>query len=191
MSISMRRHLLAGGGAGLVGGLVFAWAIGAQGMMGSAAGLLGLTLSGAGVAWHLLAAVLIGASFGAIFHYQPRSYAATISNGLLYGLLWWILGPLTLRPMLASGPSWSLVEGGAQFPSLIGHVLYGGLVGSGAYLAVSVSTPAGARPQSPRKVPRRPRLGAWSSWAAALAASARLCAWSSSTRGTRACRSHW
>jgi NADH dehydrogenase len=138
MSLTLRRNILAGAIAGLVGGLVFAWAIGAQGMMGSAAGLLGLTLADAGVAWHLLASVLIGAGFGALFHYEPQDYAATISTGLLYGLLWWILGPLTLRPLLSSGPTWSLAEAGAQFPSMIGHVLYGGFVGSGTYISVSL-----------------------------------------------------
>jgi len=140
MFVSLRRYLLAGAGAGLVGGLVFAWAIGAQGMMGTAAGLLGLTLSGAGLVGHLLASALLGAGLGALIRYQPRNYAATISSGLLYGLLWWIVGPLTLRPLFIPGLelNWSLVQAAEHFPSLIGHLLYGGLAGWGTYLVTSL-----------------------------------------------------
>ncbi|MGD8794255.1 MAG: NAD(P)/FAD-dependent oxidoreductase, partial [Anaerolineae bacterium] len=142
MFVSLRRYLLAGAGAGLVAGLIFALAIGVQGMMGTAAGLLGLTLSGAGLAGHLLASALLGAGLGLLLRDQPRNYAAIISSGLLYGLLWWIVGPLTLRPLLASGPgpTWSLDHAAAQFPSLIGHLLYGGLAGWGAYLAAGFYT---------------------------------------------------
>src|SRR3990170_4218302 len=78
MSSSMRRDLAAG----------------------AAAGLAGLSSTGTGVALEILAAILIGAGYGAIFRYQPFAYAATISSGVLYGLLWWIAGPLTLAPLL-------------------------------------------------------------------------------------------
>jgi NADH dehydrogenase len=125
-------------------------------MMGSASGLVGLTLSGVGVGLHLLVAVLIGASFGAIFRYQPHGYAATISSGVLYGLLWWILGPLTLRPLLDPGPTWSLVEAGAQFPSLIAHLLYGGLTGFGAYLSIHLYVRDRPEPEHARAPAREP-----------------------------------
>jgi NADH dehydrogenase len=154
----LRRDLLAGGIAGLAGGLLFAWAIQAQGMMGTAAGLLGLTLSGAGVGLHLLVAALVGAGFGAAFRYQSQGYAATISGGVLYGLLWWILGPLTLRPILNQGPTWSLGEAGAQFPSLIGHLIYGGLTGLGSYTLVNLRLRRRPEPEPgtvPVQVPAR------------------------------------
>ena len=123
-----------------MGGLLFWWALQAQGMMSSAPGLLGVKLSGGGVVLHLLASIVLGAGFGALSRYQPQAHAATISGGLLYGLLWWILGPITLGALFEGlGPTWSLGEATSAFPSLIGHLLYGGLTGLGFYILVDVS----------------------------------------------------
>src|SRR3990172_4923952 len=145
MSSSMRRDLAAGAAAGLIGGLAFAWAMQAQGLR-AAAGLAGLSSTGTGVALEILAAILIGAGYGAIFRYQPFAYAATISSGVLYGLLWWIAGPLTLAPLLLGrGPGWSLQEADAALPSLVGHVLYGALTGLSFYALVSLYRRGGAR----------------------------------------------
>src|SRR3990170_3105644 len=138
MSPSLRRDLIAGASAGLIGGLAFTWAMQAQGLR-AAAGLAGLPSTGVGAPLELGAAILIGAGYGAIFRYQPFAYAATISSGVLYGLLWWIAGPLTLAPLLLGrGPGWSLQEADAALPSLVGHVLYGALTGLSFYALVSL-----------------------------------------------------
>lgn len=79
-----------------MGGLVFWWALEAQGVAAATFGLLGLKLSGAWLVLHLLASIVIGAGFGAICRYQPMGLGSTISVGLLYGLLWWIAGPITI-----------------------------------------------------------------------------------------------
>ena len=159
VSVPLRRDIVAGGAAGLVGGLLFWWALQAQGMVSTAPGLLGLKLSGAGVLLHLLMSIPLGAGFGALSRYQPSAYAATVSGGFLYGLVWWIAGPLTLGPLLEGrGPTWSLDEGGAAFPSLIGHLLYGGLTGSVSHILVSgyrrlrpEPEPAGVPTEEPKK----------------------------------------
>jgi NADH dehydrogenase FAD-containing subunit len=135
---ALRRDLLTGAAAGLVGGLVLAASLQVQGSMSMVAGLTGLPASGLAVAAQLLIAVLLGAGFGALFRYHPESYAASISGGLLYGLLWWIGGPLTLTPLLGGrGPTWSLSEATAAFPGLIAHLLYGGAVGITFYILTS------------------------------------------------------
>jgi len=130
MRSAVRRDVLAGALAGLVGGLVFGSAIQAQAKMGTLAGLLGLPASGAGWLAQLLLAVVLGAGFGALIRYQAGSYAATLSSGLLLGLLWWIVGPLTVLPLLmGSRPTWSFSEAAAAFPDLVGFLLYGGATG--------------------------------------------------------------
>ena len=112
----------------------------AQGMMSSAPGLIGVKLSGGGVALHLLSSIVLGAGFGALSRYQPLGHPATISTGLLYGLLWWIIGPITLGALFEGRePTWSLVEATSAFPSLIGHLLYGGLTGLGFYILTYAS----------------------------------------------------
>ena len=139
LSGPLRRDALAGGVAGLIGGLVFWWALEAQSMTSEVPGLLGLKLSGARVGLHLLGSILIGAALGAILRYQSQGYAATISSGTLYGLLWWIAGPITLGALLdGEGPTWSLNEAGVSFPSLVGHLLYGGLSGFGFHVLVAL-----------------------------------------------------
>jgi len=129
-AIGLQQDLVAGAAAGLVGGLVLAWTTHAQGYMSAFAVLAGLQPERGGIALHLAASTLMGLGFAAIFRYQPGGYAAMISGGTLYGLLWWIVGPLTLQPLLmGTGPTWSLAEAAAAFPSLIGLFLYGGVTG--------------------------------------------------------------
>ncbi|MCI0398151.1 MAG: NAD(P)/FAD-dependent oxidoreductase [Chloroflexi bacterium] len=146
MSSLWRDEALAGAAAGLVGGTVSGWALLNQGMMAGPAALLP----------HLLLSALLGAGFGLIFGHRPESYAAAISSGVLYGLLWWGVGPLTLAPLLAGqGPGWTLVEAGAAFFNLVGYLVYGGLTGfSFYYLAPllyrrspAVVAPAAATPR--------------------------------------------
>ena len=80
MPTQLRRDLVAGGVAGIVGGLLFWWALTSQGMVSANLGLLGLKLSGGLAALHVLAAGLAGAGFGAMAKYNPQGNAATISN---------------------------------------------------------------------------------------------------------------
>ena len=141
LSATLVRDAVAGGLAGLVGGLVFWWALQSQDMVSSVPGRLGLTLSGAGVVLHLLVSVLMGAAFGGVIRFQPLGYATTISAGSLYGLIWWIAGPITIGAVLDDRDlTWSLSEAEAAFPSLIGHLLYGGLTGLGFYVLVAFYT---------------------------------------------------
>ncbi len=129
-----RQHLLAGAAAGCAGGLVLAWTAQAQGYMSAVAAWVGLRPDSGGIELHLVVSTLMGLGFATIFRYQPHSYAAMISGGTLYGLLWWIVGPLTLQPLLMGvGPTWSLARADAAFPSLIGHLLHGGVTGFSFY----------------------------------------------------------
>jgi len=158
LSSGFRLQLLAGAVSGLVGGLLFAWAMQEQGMTVAVTGLLGLPSTGFGLAVHLALAGLFGAGFAAVFGFQPESYAPTLAFGLLYGLLWWIVGPMTLKPILdGDSPSWSLTVAVAAFPSLVGHLLYGGVTALGLYALMTAlartlperaGTPSPARPRA-------------------------------------------
>ena len=132
-----RREVLFGALAGLMAGVVFALAMQAEQMRVEVTGLAGTSTSGAGLVVHLLLAALIGAGVGLQYRHEPDSYAAQITLGVTFGLLGWILGPLTIRP-LAEGlvPDWSIAVASAGFPSLMGHMLYGALTVGGLYWAV-------------------------------------------------------
>ena len=151
MSNSTRLDAMAGAAAGLLAGAV--WVLAA--ISSRADGLLGVGLSGPTIVVHLLLSAPAGAPFGALFRVHPLGYAATISNGLLYGLLLWVAGPLTLTPLLmGDGPTWSAAEAGAAFATLIGHLLYGGITGVAYYAAVTLyrrrrPAPAEIAPEEP------------------------------------------
>ena len=132
-----RREVLFGAAAGLLAGVVFALAMQAEEMRVEVTGLAGASTSGAGLIVHLALAALIGAAVGLQYRHEPGSYAAQITLGVTFGLLGWIVGPLTIRP-LAEGqvPDWSIAVAAAGFPSLMGHMLYGALTTGGLYWAV-------------------------------------------------------
>ncbi len=138
LTSDISRDLIAGGVAGLLGGVIFWWALDNQGMTSSVPGLLGVDTSGLKVSLHLLLAIVIGAGFGGVSRNFNMSIAATISVGGLYGLVWWIIGPLTLGALFdGRNPTWSLLEANDLFPSLIGHLLFGGTTGLGSYILLA------------------------------------------------------
>lgn len=120
-----RGQLAAGALAGLAsGGLVVALGGGAW-----SSGSLGLVC---------LAAV-VGAGLAALLGHATQGYAAMASAGLLFGLLLWILGPLSLAPLLdGRSPEWSLGEAAAAFPALVGCLLYGALTALVAYAIMAM-----------------------------------------------------
>ena len=129
------RSAAVGALASVLAALLLAGVISAQGMAGQVEGLAGLSTSGAGLLLHLLMAVALGAGFGALVRYQQGAYAATISYGLLTGLLWWIIVPLTLWPLFqGTGPDWSARDAGQAFPTLVGFLFWGGLTGLAYHL---------------------------------------------------------
>jgi uncharacterized membrane protein YagU involved in acid resistance len=75
---------------------------------------------------HLWISVLIGMSYGVLFRHEAPDLALAVVWGMLYGLVWWFIGALTLFPLLLGGtPIWTVQTAGDALPSLIGHLVYG------------------------------------------------------------------
>lgn len=90
------------------------------------AGLMGMSGAIEGFIVHMGISVLIGAAYGLLFQHESTSPYAALAWGLVYGTVWWVLGPLTLMPSLLGSPlQWSLEAASSNFPSLVGHLLYG------------------------------------------------------------------
>jgi uncharacterized membrane protein YagU involved in acid resistance len=127
---SLIRALTVGGLAGLVGGWAFGQWMAHVDFFIVVAGLVGAETRGVGVAVHYAIAAVIGASFGVLFQRDVRGLGSSLGWGVGYGLLWWFLGPLTLLPLLQHRlPTWSVDEGSTLFGSLVGHIVYGALLG--------------------------------------------------------------
>ena len=92
-------------------------------LVGSDSAILGLGV-------HLIFSVIIGGLFGLIFGHRALRKGAGIGYGLIYGFIWWILGPLLIMPIwLGMGPQFSAAGINMSLPSLWGHLMYGFILG--------------------------------------------------------------
>lgn len=119
-----------GAAAGLVGGLLFTLVMVQIGFLPTVANLVGSDSVLVGLGVHLVIAEIVGVSYGVLFRRQAFDQSAAIGWGVSYGFLWWVLGPLTLGPViLGATPAWTVEAAAAAFPSLIGHLAYGAGLG--------------------------------------------------------------
>ena len=112
--------------ASLVGGLLFSLVMLTTDTLPNVARIVGGTSPLLGFGVHLIISVLIGMSFGLLFAHEAPDLGSSLAWGLVYGLVWWFVGPLTLFPILLGNPvSWNIGAAGLVLPSLIGHLIYG------------------------------------------------------------------
>lgn len=124
------RDMFIGGVAGFAGGLAFGAWMERVGIFPLIAGLVRSDSPDVGRLVHFIISVIIGATYGALFRHDIRGIGSSIAWGVAYGFIWWVLGPLTIMPWwLGQGVQWSLEAGQAAFPSLVGHLIYGILLG--------------------------------------------------------------
>jgi len=124
------RALTAGGAAGILAALIFSrWMylgdfyplISGYGPVASHLGAVLL---------HFAVACLIGCTFGLLFQADVRNLGSAMGWGMAYGIFWWFLGQLTLFPLAAGLPmDWSTTRASELFGPMIGHILYGLLLG--------------------------------------------------------------
>ena len=154
---SLSRAIVTGGLAGIFGGWAFGKWMAQVNFYPLIAGLINSDSAMVGATLHFVFAVIIGASFGVLFQRDVRGYGSSMGWGVAYGLLWWFLGPLTILPIWQGKPlDWSSSRGSALFGSLVGHIIYGLIVGL-IYAAVDrlwvgffrASDPINRQPQGP------------------------------------------
>lgn len=125
-----RDGLIPGGIAGLVGGLLFGAAMFQLDLLPTITGPVGAETAVAGFIVHMVVAVVIGVGFGLLVWRQRPGAGETLFWGLAYGIFWWVLGPLTLLPLLqGQAIAWDIHAAQANFPALLGHVIYGATTG--------------------------------------------------------------
>src|SRR3974390_638436 len=128
---SLSRAIIAGGFAGTLGGLIFGrWvSSGDYFPLLAGYGTLGLSRETT-ILLHFGVALLIGVPFGLLFQRDVRGYGSFMGWGLGFAMFWWFLGQLTLLPLAAHKPiDWSAGQASAVFGSLVGHILYGLILG--------------------------------------------------------------
>jgi len=117
---------------GLAGGLVFGTMMGFMGMLPMIGKMVGQPTALVGFIVHLINSAVIGVGFSFTLGKCTTNIGNGLGFGLLYGVMWWLLGPLTLMPLfmgMGLGVNWNLVAATKMLPSLAGHLMYGGILG--------------------------------------------------------------
>ena len=126
------RELKLGAYGGIAGGLIFGAMMGVMGMLPMIGSMVGQPTAGAGFVLHMVNSVIIGAGFAIVLGRFVSGTGSSVGLGLAYGGAWWFLGPLTLMPLLMGmgfGVNWSAAAAAAMLPSLVGHLVYGSVLG--------------------------------------------------------------
>ncbi len=122
--------IVAGGLAGLLGGFIFDRWMSAGEFFPLLSGLSELPSRTTSLTLQFFIAVLMGVIFGLLFQRDVRNYGSCMGWGVGYAILWWFVGPLTIWPVLAHSPlDWSAGNASAMFGALVGHILYGLILG--------------------------------------------------------------
>lgn len=117
--------------AGLAGGVLFTVVMVQIGFLSTVAGLVGGSSVVVGLLVHLVIAAVIGVAYGLLFIRRSHDAGSALGWGIAYGVLWWLLGPMTLLPtFLGDGPTWTVAAATEAYPALIGHIAYGAALGA-------------------------------------------------------------
>jgi len=124
------RALTVGGISGLLGGFIFNQWMSAGDYFPLLAGLAQNYSRATEMTLQFATALFMGLLFGALFQRDIRGYGSSMGWGVGYGIMWWFLGPMTLWPLLSHVPlDWSANAGSYIFGSVVGHILYGLILG--------------------------------------------------------------
>jgi len=129
---SMTQQITHGIYGGLAGGVVFGAMMGMMGMLPMIGKMVGQPSAAIGFFVHLIISAIIGFGFSMTLGRYASDIGKGLGHGLLYGGIWWLLGPLTLMPLfmgMGLGVNWNLVAATKMLPSLMGHLVFGGILG--------------------------------------------------------------
>lgn len=118
---AVASRMLHGAVAGIGGGLMFGILMAVMGMLPMVAMLVGSNSAVVGAVVHLAISAVLGAGFGLVV--PLVQFWPLLGAGLLYGVIWWVLGGLLLMPAGLGMPVFQMGANATQ--SLIGHLVYG------------------------------------------------------------------
>ena len=154
----MQSRIAWGAIAGLIAGLVFGVMMqmmnaptpqgGQMPMMAMVAMVVRSSSIAVGWIYHLFNSLVIGAIFAWLLGTRATTVGSGLAWGALYGVVWWIIGGQVLMPMaLGMAPFASLMMAPMRMVavgSLIGHIIYGLILGGLFTVFVKRLRPAAA-----------------------------------------------
>lgn len=114
-------RVLYGTVAGIGGGIMFGILMAMMGMLSKVAMLVGSDSAAVGAVVHLAISAILGAGFGLVV--SLTQFWPLLGAGVVYGVIWWVLGGLLLMPAGLGMPVFQM--GASAMQSLVGHLIYG------------------------------------------------------------------
>ncbi|WP_448811827.1 hypothetical protein [Agromyces bauzanensis] len=122
------RRVIAGVVGGVAGGIVFGMLMAMMGTLPMIAGMVGSDSPVVGFAVHIMISIMIGLGLTVLFgNLLLTGYVRGLLVGMVYGAIWWVLGPLVAMPVMFGMPPFTFDA--TTLPSLMGHLVYGGILG--------------------------------------------------------------
>lgn len=119
------RVLWTGALAGIIGGIPFGIMMAMMGMMPMIGMLVGVESALVGALVHAAISAITGAIYGFFAVRFPLTWGNAVLGGLIYGVIWWVLGALILMPALLGMFEMIFVIQQMQWMSLLGHIVFG------------------------------------------------------------------
>ncbi|WP_255559508.1 hypothetical protein [Salinibacterium sp. M195] len=127
-SSSFGRRVVAGVLGGVAGGIVFGMMMAMMGLLPMLAMMVGSESPIVGFLVHMMISIMIGLGLTVLFGNRLlTSYGRGALVGVVYGAIWWVLGPLMIMPMMLGGALFSVDM--AALLSLMGHMIFGVILG--------------------------------------------------------------
>ena len=126
------RDLKLGIIGGLVGGAVFGMMMAKMGVLPMIGNMVGQPTAAVGFLVHMVFSAAIGGSFSLFLGRLAEGIGSGAITGMIYGGIWWLLGPLTLMPLflgMGLGVNWNGAAAAKMLPSLMGHAIFGIVLG--------------------------------------------------------------
>lgn len=119
--------------AGIIAGIVFAFFLLMGGMTETVGAMIGMPTKFGGLLVHAGMSIAAGIGFALVLGWLIHSWLGAVIWGLLFGIGMWFAGPMTLLPYLSAGvpifSKWNMVDVHANMPSLVGHLVFGFVLG--------------------------------------------------------------
>lgn len=126
---ALAARVIAGISGGLVGGVMFGILMQMMDMMPMVAMLVDSESIAVGWLVHLFNSALFGAIYAVLFGRWASTPGKIVGIGLVYGVIWWVLGALLIMPAWLGMNEMIFELNTTAWQSLAGHLLYGGLLG--------------------------------------------------------------
>ena len=119
------RTLWTGALAGIIGGIPFGIMMGMMGMMPMIGMLVRVESAVVGAVVHAAISAITGAIYAFFAVRFPQTWRNAVLGGLVYGVIWWVLGALILMPAILGMLDNIFAIGQMQWMSLLGHIIFG------------------------------------------------------------------